>query len=342
MAGIATGIAVACGGITACGAASGGDDDRGGGAKASASPTKKGPGGPGGRLFGGIWTFDELTLTVDGQEVHGPEIASPWVEFRDDGTVAGDYGCTPFRMKAELAATTLTLGEEIPVLPAPSATPAPPDETVSCPEPEMQQNDIASSTGPDAQKPKAEGRTPRSPELTDFEVKVKKFFHRGQLKITEKKLPRQPGGPPPGSVPQLRNAHGDVATLSIVRAPGIFDTKFQLDEWMVYDSSDGVKSAKDTSFEFHRDGTVTGKLGCNDFTGKVFFNGSHVFFHDTQLTTHRTCAAQNMADEAAIFRTLRRSLNYRYVGNGEGIYMRDDVGSEYRATGLKFEAVTDR
>ncbi|MFI0709746.1 META domain-containing protein [Streptomyces inhibens] len=88
-------------------------------------------------------------------------------------------------------------------------------------------------------------------------------------------------------MPQLRNERGDVATLTIVRSPGIFDTKFQLDERMAYDSSDKVKSAKDTSFEFHRDGTVTGKLDCNDFTAKVFFNGSHVFFRDAQLTTHR-------------------------------------------------------
>ncbi|WP_172450493.1 META domain-containing protein [Streptomyces kasugaensis] len=337
---IVAGIAVACGGVSACGAASPDKGDRS--ATASASPTKKGPGGPGGRLFGGIWTFDERSLTVDGQEVHGPEFSSPWVEFRDDGTVAGDYGCTSFRMKAELEATTLTLGEDVPVLPAPSATPAPPEKIASCPTPQMQQNDIASSTGPDAQKPKAEDLGPRSPELKDFEAKVKKFFHRGQLKITEKKLERQPGGPPPGSLPQLRNEHGDVATLTIVRSPDIFDTKFRLDGWEVYDSSDNVKSAKDTSFEFHRDGTVTGKLGCNDFTAKVFFNGSHVFFHDTQLTTHRTCAAQNMEDEAAILRALKRSLNYRYAGGSEWIHMRDDVGSEYRATGLRFRSATDQ
>ncbi|MFF2924502.1 META domain-containing protein [Streptomyces celluloflavus] len=279
---------------------------------------------------------------MDGQEVHQSEIVSPWIEFRDDGTVAGDYGCTPFRVKAELASTTLTLGEDVSVLPAPSATPAPPDKSASCPEPEMQQNDIANSMGPDEQKPKAEDRTPRSPELKDFEAKVKEFFHRGQLEITEKKLKRQPGGPPPGSVPQLRNEHGDVATLEIVRSPGIFDTKFHLDEWEAYDSGDNVKSAKDTSFEFHRDGTVTGKLGCNDFTAKVFFNGSHVFFRDTQLTTHRTCAAQNMADEASALEKLQRSLNYRYTGNSAGIYMRDDHSSQDRATGLAFRPATDQ
>ncbi|MEJ8653493.1 META domain-containing protein [Streptomyces sp. MS1.AVA.3] len=264
------------------------------------------------------------------------------MEFRDDGTVAGDYGCTPFRVKAELEATTLTLGEDLPVLPPPSATPAPPDETASCPTPEKQQKDIASAEGPDAQKPEAGGLTPRNSELTDFEAKVKKFFHRGQLKITEKKLEQQPGGPPPGSLPQLRNRHGDVATLTIVRSPGIFDTKYQLDERMAYDSSDKVTSAKDTSFAFHRDGTVTGKLGCNDFTAKVFFHGSHVFFRDAQLTTHRTCAAQNMEDEASTFETLRRSLNYRYTGDSGGIYMRDDHTSEYLATGLVFRPVSDR
>lgn len=288
-------------------------------------------------LSGGIWTFDDLT--VDGQEVRRARGTSPWVEFRDDGTVAGAYGCTPFRVKAELEATTLTWGEDLPV-PAPSATPAPPtDGEGSCPTPEQQQKDIASYTGPDAQKERAEYYTGRSKELADFEAKVKKFFDRGQLKITEKKLQRQPGGPPPGSLPQLRNEHGDVATLTVVRAPGIFDTKFQLDAWTAYDSSGEVKSAKDTSFEFHRDGTVAGKLGCNDFTAKVFFNGSHVFFRDAQLTTHRTCAAQNMEDEGFTLKTLQRSLNYSYVGGSDGIRMRDDVGSEHLATGLHFRPV---
>ncbi|WP_189301912.1 META domain-containing protein [Streptomyces albospinus] len=279
---------------------------------------------------------------MDGQEVHKPPNASPWVEFRDDGTVAGDYGCTPFRIKAELEATTVTLGEGLPALPPPTAAPASPDETTACPTPDKQQKDFASSTGPDAQQPTVEGLAQRSPELRDFEAKVKKFFHRGQLKITEKRLPQEVGGPPPGSLPQLRNEHGDVATLAIVRDPSIFDTKFQVSEWMVYDSSDKIKSAKDTSFTFHRDGTVTGKLGCNDFTAKVFFNGPHLFFRDTQLTTHRTCATQNMQDEAAILERLQSSLNYRYSGDSDGIYMRDDVGSDYRATGFKFKPVTDQ
>ncbi|MFF4601305.1 META domain-containing protein [Streptomyces sp. NPDC001339] len=320
VAGVVAGIAVACGGVSACGAASGGEGGRSGGATASASPAKKGPGGPGGRLFDGIWTFDESTLTVDGQEVHGPEKASPWIEFRDDGTVAGDYGCTPFRAKAELEATTLTLGEDVPAPAPPSETPDWPEETTTCPKPAQQ----------------------KSPELSDFEAKVKKFFHRGPLKIGERKLRQQPGGGPPGSLPQLRNEHGDVATLTMVRSPGLFDTEFQLGAWMEYDHTETFRSAKDTSIVFHRDGTVTGKLGCNDFTARVFFNGSHLFFRDARLTTHRTCAEQNTRDEEFVLGMLKRSLNYRYVGDSGGIYMRDDVGDEHRATGFQFRSVTDQ
>ncbi len=325
-------MAMVCGGVSACGAASG---DTGGRATAAASPTKKGPGGLGNRLFDGIWTFDDLTLTVDGKEVHGPEYASPWVEFRDDGTIAGDYGCTPFRMKADLTATTLTLGEDLPPLPPPSATPAPPDEAASCPTPKKQQED------------KQEGKQKDSaryipPEPTEFEAKVREFFHRGPLTLAEKKLPQEVGGPPPGTLPQLRNAHGDVATLALVRSPGIFDTSFHLDEWVVYDSADKVKSAKDTSFTFHRDGTVTGILGCNDFRAKAFFTGSHVFFQGTRLTTHRTCAAQNMQDESSILKTLQRSLNYSYSGDSDDIHMREKTGSEYRSTGLVFRHTTDQ
>ncbi|MER7990249.1 META domain-containing protein [Streptomyces noursei] len=274
---------------------------------------------------------------MDGQQVQGPEQASPWLEFRDDGSVAGDYGCTPFHRTAELKATTLTLGEDLPALPSPSETPAPPDAMASCPTPEAQVGDAAGATGGDVQGANPESRNPR---LADFEAKVKKFFHRGALTITEHKLARQPGGPPPGSLPQLRNEHGDVATLTVVRSPSFFDTEFQLAERSVYDSRDSVKSAKDTSFVFHRDGTVTGKLGCNDFTAKVFFEGSHLFFRDTRLTTHRTCAAQNMSDEAAIVRALDRSLYYSYRGTRSGLSLSDDQSSMERSTGLDFDAVT--
>ncbi|MEU5301339.1 META domain-containing protein [Streptomyces noursei] len=317
------GVAVACGGLSACGAAAGDTGGRNGGATASASPTKKGPGGLGGRLFDGIWTFFEFNLTVDGKEVHLPDATRPWVEFRDDGTIAGDYGCTPFRMKADLTATTLTLGEDLPPLPPPSATPAPTDETTVCPKPPSREKDDA-------------GR-----ELTDSEAQVRKFFHRGPLRLTEKKLQQEVGGPPPRTLPQLRNEHGDVATLTVVRSPSIFDTAFRLRQWMVGDSSDMVKSTKDTSFTFHRDGTVTGKLGCNDFTAEAVFNGSDVFFRAARLTTHRTCAAQNMQDERSILRILQRSLVYRYSGDSGGIYMMEQV-DDYRATGLGFTRATDQ
>ncbi|MFE7316601.1 META domain-containing protein [Streptomyces sp. NPDC057555] len=332
VAGAVAGIVVACGGVSACGAASGHGGGRSGDATASASPTKKGPGGPGGKLLGGIWTFDSLTLTVDGKEVQGHDSAvSPWVEFRDDGTVAGNYGCTPFHVKAKLEATTLTWGDDLPALPSPSATPAPPTGAVgACQTPEQQQ------------EAKAGDFATTNEEVADFEAKVKKFFHRGPLKITEKKLERQPGGPPPGSLPQLRNEHGDLATLSVVRAPGFFDTTYHLQSWTVYDHTEDFESAKDNSFAFHRDGTVTGNLGCNDFTARAYFNGSHVFFRDTRLTTHRTCAAQNMRDERSIVGRLQNSLNYGYVGNSSVIYMADDYTSEDRKTGLNFQAVTEQ
>lgn len=49
-----------------------------------------------------------------------------------------------------------------------------------------------------------------------------------------------------------------------------------------------------------------------------------------------------MKDEASLFETLHRSLHYRCTAEYDGIYMRDDVGSEYRATGLFFGQVTDQ
>ncbi|MFE3771365.1 META domain-containing protein [Streptomyces sp. NPDC059122] len=62
-------------------------------------------------------------LNFDGGEIDGRKFESPppteettylrnWVEFRHDGTVVGTYGCTPFRMTADVRATDLTLEED--------------------------------------------------------------------------------------------------------------------------------------------------------------------------------------------------------------------------------------
>ncbi|WP_169314052.1 META domain-containing protein [Streptomyces piniterrae] len=278
---------------------------------------------------------------MDGEKVEGSYDARPWVEFHEDGTVSGDYGCTPFRVKAELEAAELTMGEDLPV-PTPSATPAPPtDGEGLCVTPDQQKKSIERYTDPAARKWAAEGYAKRNKGLADFEAKVKKFL-RGQLKITAKQLPPVPGGPPPGSLPQLRNQDGDVVTLAVVRHPGFFDTRYQLTARTAYDSSDGFKSGKDLYFDFHPNGTVTGKLGCNDFTADVFFTGSHVFFRDPELTTHRTCAAQNMEDESNVLERLKRSLNYSYRAASGGMLMSDDVSSEHLATGFHFTATPKR
>lgn len=167
IAGIAAGLALllACCGLSACAPGAGSS------AKSSptASPTKKRPAGPGGqgsRLYGGIWTFRELT--VDGRTMNLTNTARPWLEFREDGTVAGSYACTPFHAKAELTATTLTLGEALPV-------PEPPMEGWGgCPTPEWTPN-----------------------ELEAYGTKARKFLHGGRLQLAEQPAEPVPGGPPP-------------------------------------------------------------------------------------------------------------------------------------------------
>lgn len=117
---------------------------------------------------------------------------------------------------------------------------------------------------------------------------------------------------------------------------------FRLNSWSSYDHVEGFASGEDTSFDFDPNGTVTGKLGCNDFTAEAVFSGSHVAFRAARLTTDRTCAEQNMKDEQFLLETLRRSLNYGYVAYSAGMTMGHDLVSMDKATGLIFTVVRDR
>ncbi|MEV0375701.1 META domain-containing protein [Streptomyces sp. NPDC050636] len=246
-------------------------------------------------------------------------IDSPWVEFHDDGTASGAYGCTAFRVKAEVRAAKLVVGEDLGKPPNPSATPAPSDSGDKC-----------VPYGADQKK-----------DLADYEGKLKRFFH-GPLTITEKP-PEKPSERPEKSGNtrlELKNEHGEAVSVMRNTPEGFFDTRWRLEALRPEDTLIGFKSGDDLYFDFHPDGTVTGKLGCNDFTAKAFLSGVHVYFRDPVLTTHRTCPAPNMEDEWAVFGMLSKSRNYAYGASSEalGLY----AGVYPFNTGLEFKAMPYR
>ncbi|MFK8843869.1 hypothetical protein [Streptomyces sp. Ac-502] len=115
--------------LSACGGGSGrgtGADGDGapGDLSAPAISAERRPAGAGGRLAEGVWKVREVR--IGGQEENLPPEARAWIALHGDGTASGDYGCTPFRLKAEVSATRLTLGRKLAPRPAPAASPAAP------------------------------------------------------------------------------------------------------------------------------------------------------------------------------------------------------------------------
>lgn len=263
-------------------------------------------------MSSGVWEIGDLK--VGGAKTEKPYFAeSPWVEFHDDGTASGGYGCTAFQVKAEVRATKLIVGEDLGEPPAPSATPDPSEPGDWC-----RPSDATMKR-----------------DLEDYERKLKRFF-QGPLTIA-RKPPHNASG---NTRLELKNKRGDAVNVERNRTEGFFDIRWRLDAQTAQDGQEGYKSGDDLYFDFHPDGTVTGKLGCNDFTAEALFSGVHVSFRDPALTTRRTCPAPNMQDERSVLKTLSRSENYAYGASSEdlGLY----AGQYPFNTGLRFKAMPRR
>ncbi|MFG2289701.1 META domain-containing protein [Streptomyces sp. NPDC048595] len=303
--------------VAGCGGAPGRNDGSGDGhsapATASAAPAKKRPAGTGGLLSGGVWAVRHVTS--DGHEENLPPEARPWIALHDDGTATGDYGCTPFRVKAEVKAASLTLGEDLEPLPAPSASPAAP---VGGPGP-------CRPDGPDAEK-----------ELTGFEKKVKEVL-KGRIALSKE-------SPYGETLVHLKDERGDFLTLAQARGENFFATRWKLGAVTVYDDYGPDFAAGDRLyFDFHENGEVSGRLGCNDFTAGATFSGLHVFFRDPVLTTHRTCGKQVMEEEASVLATLKKSLNYAYWAEGNtSLLLHDDLAFPAIESGFMFSPMPRR
>jgi heat shock protein HslJ len=95
----------------------------------------------------------------------------------------------------------------------------------------------------------------------------------------------------------MKNGRGDQVALKLLWPRGLFGRRWQVDHLAVADTSYPLAAGKAVYFVFHRDGTVTGNLGCNDFTGSATFSGDVFTLYRLTPTTHRTCSQDIMRDE---------------------------------------------
>ncbi|MGV9350584.1 META domain-containing protein [Streptomyces spiralis] len=95
----------------------------------------------------------------------------------------------------------------------------------------------------------------------------------------------------------LKNPRGDYLALKLLWPKGLFGRRWQVDHLAVADTTYPLAAGKAVYFVFHGDGTVTGNLGCNDFTGRATFSGDVFTLYRPTPTTHRTCSKDIMRDE---------------------------------------------
>jgi heat shock protein HslJ len=85
-----------------------------------------------------------------------------------------------------------------------------------------------------------------------------------------------------------------------------------------------MTARKEVYFVFHRDGTVTGKGGCNGFKGRATFAGEHATLYPLTRTTHRTCSREIMSQEDDLLDQDPRTFK---VGANRGIEFVEETGS---------------
>ncbi|MFF2468176.1 META domain-containing protein [Streptomyces mirabilis] len=121
-----------------------------------------------------------------------------------------------------------------------------------------------------------------------FEERMRKILTGGRLAVAER-------------VDEfsmtLKNQRGDYVALQMLWPQGLFGAPWQLQNLIVSDATIDMTAGKEVYFVFLRDGTVTGKGGCNGFKGRAAFAGEHVTLYPLTRTTHRTCSREIMSEE---------------------------------------------
>lgn len=165
-----------------------------------------------------------------------------------------------------------------------------------------------------------------------FEGKLRKIFS-GPLTISR---------PVDDLTMDLTNQRGDYVALQLLRPKGLFGSRWQLTDLIAADDGGRAPVIGGTAvyYVFHRDGTVTGNLGCNDFTGRAAFDRNVLTMYRPVLTTHRTCSRELMDQERTLltYRTNPRRMQYSATTRS---FEATEIGPPPMNSGYHWAAIPD-
>ncbi|MCX5205003.1 META domain-containing protein [Streptomyces sp. NBC_00237] len=139
----------------------------------------------------------------------------------------------------------------------------------------------------------------------------------------------------------LTNPDGDYVAIKLIRPKNLFGHRWQLQHLLVSDTQGPTYAAgKEIYFVFHENGTVSGKLGCNDFSGRATFQGETLTLFRTALTTQRTCSAQIMSDEKDLLSVTKTARAFTYRVTHESLTAYDET--QPNVFGYEFQALPDK
>ncbi|MFJ4873329.1 META domain-containing protein [Streptomyces sp. NPDC088757] len=122
----------------------------------------------------------------------------------------------------------------------------------------------------------------------------------------------------------LKNPQGDYIALQMLWPQGFFGAPWRLQYLIGADATIDMVAGEEAYFVFHRDGTATGKAGCNTFKGRTAFAGMQVTLYPMSRTTHHTCSQTIMTQENWI---LRLSGHTYTIMTGGGVELLGDNGT---------------
>ncbi|MET9948006.1 META domain-containing protein [Streptomyces sp. NPDC006341] len=87
----------------------------------------------------------------------------------------------------------------------------------------------------------------------------------------------------------LTNPRGEQVRITLLWPEGLYGRRWRLSQLIAGDSFLSPRDSDEVYFVFRKNGTVSGKLGCDDFAGRAAFRGEQVTLSEFRLTTDQSC-----------------------------------------------------